>query len=357
VRGTSAGKQQNWYLTTYVDPPVPPGPEPGPTPPPPPDPDFRVETSNYPALPALQRLYTYSIVDTLEQRRGALGALAARGSADESALWGRAGGSFGDTYGSGANGIDMSYDFGFLQAGVDAVSTSDGHGGRVDAGVFLGIGTSTTDTSTEAEGNTGNASLNAYSVGLYGTWLAASGLYADTLLQATRFSDVSSHSSDDASISTGGWSESLSLEAGYRLGLADSLTLTPQAQIIAENFSLDGTSDDFGDVAFDNGFAARGRLGLELASGFDGLGARTDLTLRANVWHVFSDNPQTTFSSLDGTDKVDFGADFGTTWLSLDAGLTTAVTENASLFANAGYEYGFGDRQAGTGRVGFTVIW
>ena len=355
ARGASAGNEQNWYLSTYVDPPVPPGPEPGPTPPP--DPDFRVETSTYPALPALQRLYTYSFVDTLEQRRGALGTLSALGSEDQSAIWGRAGGSFGDTYGSGASGIDMSYDFGFLQAGIDAVTTSDGHGGRVDAGVFLGIGTSTTDTSTQAEGNTGNASFNAYSVGLYGTWLAASGLYADTLLQATRFSDVSAQSSDDASISTDGWSESVSLEAGYRVGLADSLTLTPQAQIIAENFSLDGTSDDFGSVTFDNGFAARGRLGLELASSFEGIGARTDLTLRANVWHVFSDNPQTTFSSLDGTDKVDFGADFGTTWLAFDAGLTTAVTENASLFANAGYEYGFGDWQAGTGRVGLTVIW
>lgn len=352
VRGASAGNQQNWYLTTYEEPPVP--PEPGPVPP---DPDFRVETSNYPALPALQRLYTYALVDTLEQRRGALGTLAALGSADESALWGRAGGSFGDTYGSGADGIDMSYDLGFLQAGVDAVTASDGHGGRVDAGVFLGIGTSTTDTSTPANGNTGDAALNAYSLGIYGTWLATSGFYADTLLQATRFNDASAHSSGHASITTGGWSQSLSLETGYRVGLGDSLSLTPQGQIIAENFTLDGTSDEFGDVSFDNGFAARGRLGLELASNFDGFGTRTDLTLRANVWHVFADNPQTTFSSLEGSDPVSFDANFGTTWLALDAGITTAVTESASLFANAGYEYGFGDRQAGTGRLGVTVNW
>lgn len=357
VRGASAGKQQNWYLTTYVDPPVPPGPEPGPTPPSP-DPDFRVETSTYPALPALQRLYTYSIVDTLEQRRGSLGTLAALGLEENSGLWGRAGGSFGETYGSGADGIDMSYDFGFLQAGVDAVSTSDGHGGRVDAGVFLGIGTSTTDTSTAADGNTGDATFNAYSVGLYGTWLATSGFYADTLLQATRFSDAAAHSSGNASITTDGWSQSLSLEAGYRVGLGDSASLTPQGQIIAENFTLDGTSDEFGDVSFDNGFAARGRLGLELASNVDGFGTRTDLTLRANVWHVFADNPQTTFSSLEGSDQVSFDANFGTTWLALDAGITTAVTDNASLFANAGYEYGFDDsRQAGTGRLGFAYNW
>ena len=353
VRGASAGNQQNWYLTTYVEPPVPPEPEPVP-----PDPDFRVETSNYPALPALQRLYTYALVDTLEQRRGALGTLAALGSVDDSALWGRAGGSFGETDGSGADGIDMSYDLGFLQAGVDAVTASDGNGGRVDAGVFLGIGTSTTDTSTPANGNTGDAAFNAYSVGLYGTWLATSGFYADTLLQATRFTDADAHSSGNASIATSGWSQSLSLETGYRVGLGDSLSLTPQGQIIAENFTLDGTSDEYGNVSFDNGFAARGRLGLELASNFDGLGMRTDLTLRANVWHVFADNPETAFSSLEGSDAVSFVADFGTTWLALDAGISTAVTERASLFANAGYEYGCGDsRQAGTGRLGFTVNW
>ena len=353
VRGASAGNQQNWYLPTYVEPPVPPEPEPVP-----PDPDFRVETSNYPALPALQRLYTYALVDTLEQRRGALGTLAALGSVDDSALWGRAGGSFGETDGSGADGIDMSYDLGFLQAGVDAVTASDGNGGRVDAGVFLGIGTSTTDTSTPANGNTGDAAFNAYSVGLYGTWLATSGFYADTLLQATRFTDADAHSSGNASIATSGWSQSLSLETGYRVGLGDSLSLTPQGQIIAENFTLDGTSDEYGNVSFDNGFAARGRLGLELASNFDGLGMRTDLTLRANVWHVFADNPETAFSSLEGSDAVSFVADFGTTWLALDAGISTAVTERASLFANAGYEYGCGDsRQAGTGRLGFTVNW
>ena len=85
---------------------------------------------------------------------------------------------------------------------------------------------------------------------------------------------------------------------------------------------------------------------------------RTDLTLRANVWHVFADNPETAFSSLEGSDAVSFVADFGTTWLALDAGISTAVTERASLFANAGYEYGCGySRQAGTGRLGFTVNW
>jgi len=360
LRGGSTATEQSWYLATHMEapePPLPPGPGPTPEPTPAPKPTYRVETANYTALPALQRLYTYSLVDTLEQRRGSLGTMAASGAGDASALWGRAGGSFGDTYGSGSDGLDMSYDFGFLQVGVDALEASDRRGGRIDGGVFVALGQSTTDTSTSADGNTGDASFTAYSAGVYGTWLAADGLYGDALAQVTRFGDADAHSSEGQSISTEGWSQSLSLEAGYRLALGEGASLTPQAQIIAENFTLDDTSDQFGDVDFGNGFAARGRLGLELGSSFDGLGTRTDLTLRANVWHVFADEPQTTFSSLEGTNAVNFVADDGTTWLAIDAGLTTAVTENASLFANAGYEYGFGDRQAGTGRVGFTVIW
>lgn len=350
VRGRSSGTGENWYLSTYVEPPVPPDPEP--------EPAYRVETSNYTALPALQRLYTYGLVDTLEQRRGSPAIMAAATPDDGTAVWGRAGGNFGETYGSGSDGLDMSYGFGFLQAGIDAISASDGHGGRIESGLFIAMGSSSTDTSTQADGKTGDASFLAFTGGLYGTWVAENGFYGDLLGQVTGFTNADARSSGSESISTTGWSESLSLEAGYRVSLGERLALVPQGQIIAENFSLDDTSDDFGDVGFDNGFAARGRLGLELASRIGGEEERTDVTLRANVWHVFADNPQTTFSSLEGTNPVDFTADVGTSWLAVDAGFTTAIGEHASLFVNAGYEYGFEDtRQAGTGRVGFTADW
>lgn len=297
VRGASTGTQQNWYLSTYVEPPTPPGPGPDPEPVPEPvKPTYRVETSNYTALPALQRLYTYALVDTLEQRRGPTGSTAAVATGG-AATWGRAGGNFGNTNGSGADGLDIAYDSGFLQAGIDAIVASDGHGGRINSGVFLALGTAGSETSTQVDGATGSASFGAWSGGVYGTWISDSGLYGDLLAQATRFDGATATSTGGQSISTGGWSGSLSLETGYRVDVSERASLTPQGQIVLENFTLDGTSDDFGDVDFGNGFAARGRLGLELGSSVD----RTDVTLRASVWHVFADNPETTFSSLDGT--------------------------------------------------------
>jgi outer membrane autotransporter protein len=144
------------------------------------------------------------------------------------------------------------------------------------------------------------------------------------------------------------------------MAASTAFSLTPQGQIIAENYTLEDGADDYGAVDFGNGFAARGRLGLALntALGQDGTAASTDLMLRASVWHVFTGDPETTFSTFDGRYPVDFSADIGKTWLALDAGFTSAVTEAVSLTGTAGYEYGFGDsRQAFSGRFGLSVSW
>lgn len=342
-------------------PPAPPEPQPEPTPPDTEDVSYRVETSNYTALPGLQRLYTYALVDTLQQRRGNLEVSAAPADGQAAhGLWGRIGGSFGDTDSGSADGMDMSYQLGFLQAGIDAINATDGNGGRILSGAFLAIGRASTDTSTREDGDTGSASFDAYSGGIYGTWLGQSGLYADALLQVTRFADGKANSSGRQSVSTDGWGQSASLEAGWRMAVSESVSLTPQGQIVAENFRLEDASDAYGAVDFSNGFATRGRLGLVLNTTLDHAGdvAVTDLMLRGSVWHVFNGNPEATFSTFDGRYPVDFTADVGTTWLALEAGFTSAVTEFVSLTGTAGYDYGFSDsRRAFNGRLGFSVAW
>ena len=72
------------------------------------------------------------------------------------------------------------------------------------------------------------------------------------------------------------------------MAVSPSIALTPQAQIIVENNTLEDTSDDYGDVDFGNGFAARGRLGVALNTtlGQTGAAAATDLMLRASVWQL-----------------------------------------------------------------------
>ena len=72
------------------------------------------------------------------------------------------------------------------------------------------------------------------------------------------------------------------------MAVSPSIALTPQGQIIVENDTLEDTSDDYGNVDFGNGFAARGLLGVALNTtlGQPGAAAATDLMLRASVWQL-----------------------------------------------------------------------
>jgi len=360
IRGASSATEQNWYLATHEEPVVP-DPEAPVIPDPEPDaqPSFRVETQAYTALPALQRLYTYALVDTLDLRRGATGAaVSGAAGADQTASWGRLGGSFGTTSAEDAGALDLSYNLGFLQVGIDVIATDDGQGGWMTSGGFLAIGQGYGTTSTDEGGETGSAVLDGYTAGLYGTWRAASGLYADALVQVTRFVDAGASSSGDQSVATDGWGQSLSLEAGVAMPAGGGVVLTPQGQIIVDNFWLDGASDAFGDVAFDNGTAARGRLGIEVQKVLEGDGTKTDLSLSADLWRVFADDPQTTFSTFDGANPVGFDAEIGNSWLALNAGFTTVLDEGLRLYGSVGYDYGLDDsRQAATGRLGLEARW
>ena len=360
IRGASSATNQNWYLATQEEPVVPDPDDPViPDPEPDAQPSFRVETKAYTALPALQRLYTYALVDTLDQRRGTIGPAGPGAAAGgQTASWGRLGGSFGETSAQGAGAVDIAYNLGFLQVGIDAISDSDGQGGWMSSGGFLAVGQAYGTTSTDETGTSGSAVLDGYTAGIYGTWLAASGLYADALFQVTRFVDAGASSTGDQSVATDGWGQSLSLEAGFSLPAAEGLVLIPQGQIILDNFWLDDASDAFGDVAFESGTAARGRLGVEVKTALKGNGSLTDLSLSADLWRVFADEPQTTFSTFDGSNPVGFEADIGNSWLALNAGFTTVMADGLRLYGSVGYDYGLDDsRQAATGRVGLEARW
>lgn len=84
----------------------------------------------------------------------------------------------------------------------------------------------------------------------------------------------------------------------------------------------------------------------------------TDLSLSADLWRVFADEPQTTFSTFDGSNPVGFEADIGNSWLALNAGFTTVMADGLRLYGSVGYDYGLDDsRQAATGRVGLEARW
>lgn len=371
--GVSSGSGQNWYLRTGIDPVLSSGgamPEPLP----PSNPtstvdatpvvegsevvNYRVETAVYPGLQAAQRLYTYSLVDTLDQRRGSLSAQKP-GSSIVPGGWGRITGVLGSTQAGEAMGPNLSYNYGFLQTGLDLVAQETASGGSQFFGAFIALGQSSATTSTTMRGRTGQLGMNAYSFGLYATRFETNGLYADGLLQATRFDQVQANSVGLAFMSTEGWSGSASLETGWRLALSQHFYVVPQIQIVGDTFALNNATDAYGLMDFKSQSAARGRVGLLGGATFNDDPARAvNVWLRASAWQVFAGSPQTNFATFAGTDAVPFTTNYGKSWLGIDGGVTAQLSKQASLYANAGYDYGFGlSRQAFTGRIGLQAQW
>ncbi|MBS7805854.1 autotransporter outer membrane beta-barrel domain-containing protein [Rhizobiales bacterium TNE-4] len=372
--GSSAGSGQNWYLRTTIDPATSSGGA-MPQPLPPADPNattpaapvsataevtnYRVETAVYPGLQVAQRLYTYSLVDTLDQRRGSLSAQTP-GAASVPGGWGRVAGVLGSTRVGETVGPNLSYNYGFLQTGLDLFAGQTTTGGVQFAGVFVAVGQSSATTATASRGQTGQFGSNAYTVGLYATRFEANGLYADGLLQATRFAQSKASSVGGASLATDGWSGSASLEAGWRMGLAQHFYVVPQLQIVGDTFALNNATDAYGLMDFQNQTALRGRIGLLGGATFNGdqPDRAVNVWLRASAWNVFAGGPKTSFETFAGTNGVIFQSHYGSSWLGLDGGVTAQLSKQSALYANAGYDYGFGlARQAFTGRIGLQAQW
>ena len=321
-------------------------------------PSYRVETTVYPALPVAQRLYTFSMVDTLDQRRGSLGQQSVS-NALPSGGWGRVTGSVGSLNNSGPDGFGLSFNQGFLQTGLDLLGVESSFG-KTFAGFFIAAGQASSTSSTMLRGMTGQSNLTGYSAGLYVTHFNSTGLYADTLIQGTRFVNARATSVVGTGINSDGWSGSASLESGWRFSPTTTSYIVPQIQAVVDTFSLSSADDPFGAISFPSQTYLRGRLGLLVGNRFSGSDPKKpiDVWVRANVWNVFNGAAKTQFATLSNADPVIFNTQYGSSWLGVDAGVTAQLSKQSALYANGGYDYGFGlSRQAFTGRLGLQVQW
>ncbi len=324
------------------------------------DPSYRTETQVYPSLPALQRLYTFALVDTLDQRRGdsfAPDALKTFGG------WGRVVGYSGATHGgaqSATSGPSFTYSQGFLQTGMDLLLKDWGAGLRTLNGIFVSTGLSSANTSNASNQSTGMAGLTGYSAGVYSTTFASNGMYLDLLGQATRFVNAIARSSDGASTITNGRSVSGSAEGGWRLAFGNGFYIAPQAQAVVDSFQFATSIDAFGRMSYPSKSLLRGRLGLLLGStlNLDGKENYVTTWVRSSVWNVFGSPATTTFLDSFGRNGVNFSGETGRTWFQADAGLAGNVTRRLRVFANIGYERGIDvNRHAVTGRIGLQFQW
>lgn len=342
----------NWYLRT--DNPVPPTAV-AITP----DPRERIEVAVYPALPSLARLYAFSSIDTLEQRRSDLTTMGTDQKSTGQNGWVRITGRQGTNAPSNVNeGPKINFNSYSIQVGADLYQRED-QTSRTYVGPFFTFGGSGGDTFNSANTQrTGKLSMLAYSMGMNAIYFNNNGLYVDAIGQITRFENMRAASTENADIFTKGWGFTASLESGFKLPLNQQWALTPQAQIVVDSINLDKTSDAYGEIEFNKDQVSRGRVGLMLSHQQKSGDENIKGWVRTSVWDVFKGGTNTGFSSLYGNNPIFFQSTTGSRWLALDAGLTAQLSKTSSAFVNLGWDTSFNsDYKAVYGKVGIQKRW
>ena len=351
---------QNWYLRS----------------------GYRAEVPLDMAIPALASRFGLDMLGTYHDRVGEEGALdsaapppagsnAAAGVIPDElgklAGWGRV---FGET-GSvkpGATGFDSfvndgpSYSFGLsgFQTGVDLYRRVNADGSQDAAGLYVGAGAATGSVSQVTGGAAGDLLMDGYAVGGYWTHRGPSGWYVDAVAQGVRYDNVAANSVYGEALKSNGWGFAASLEGGYPIALGYGLTIEPQAQAIYERITMHGGQDNFGLIDFGDVDPLYGRIGGRLTHpwALDN-GAAIETWARADLWHAFGGEANTTFSTLSGADPAALGASLGGTWAEFGLGASSRIVRNVAVFASADYNLAVdgGRGHSYDGRIGIKVAW
>lgn len=328
---------------------------------------YRQEVSLYTALPALGLTYGRSLLDTLHQRVGEEEQLRGRndlnGGDFANGVWMRVIGR-GGQYDGGTiyqDGPKYNYKLGAIQFGFDVWRHENADGARDHAGLYGAVGRLDADVDHLNNRTAGSDKMDAYSLGAYWTHFGAQGWYVDSVLQGTWYRSKV-ESTQMPSVDVDGFGLAASVEGGYTFHLADNWTLEPQAQLIYQTLSMDDVRDQAASIRFDDTDALSARLGVRAAKNWTLSSANSSAPrhlstwVRANVWGEFLAKPETAFSTASGYKS--FRTDQRGSWLAFDAGLTGQFSRTGSIYASAGYDYGFGDiEDAWNANIGVRFNW
>ncbi|PLP27625.1 autotransporter outer membrane beta-barrel domain-containing protein, partial [Klebsiella michiganensis] len=149
--------------------------------------------------------------------------------------------------------VDINNNYSQIQIGGDILAWDNG-----EQSLVTGIMGSYINADTDSTGNRGmdgsqlsaSGNVSGYNVGIYSTWFADSqthrGLYIDSWYQYGMYSNTVKNG-DIGSTDYDSHTHTASLEAGYRYDIplkeGQQISLTPQAQIIWQNYSADTVID------------------------------------------------------------------------------------------------------------------
>jgi len=321
----------------------------------------------YAAAPSAALLYGTTMLGTFHQRVGEPRPASSGGLTSDrfsgTVAWGRVIHDQGEVR-NGAfdeHGPDFDYAFSGVQTGIDLLRAEHGDGSRDVVGIYFGAGAGNADVDSLGEGGAGSVDFEGYSLGAYWTHFGPSGWYLDAVAQATYYADMTARSVDGDMLETAGWGLLASIETGYPIPLPAGWQIEPQAQLVYQSVDLDGAADDVSQVDFGRAEGLRGRLGVRIVKDWSGGGKLPAVAtwLRANVWHEFLGEPETTISDLDGLNPLAVTSDIGGTTGEVELGLSAELSDRASAFATGHVAFALdgADRTGYGGRAGFRLEW
>ncbi|ECD5610778.1 fibronectin-binding autotransporter adhesin ShdA [Salmonella enterica subsp. enterica serovar Stanley] len=258
--------------------------------------------------------------------------------------------------------IDMDSNYSQFQLGSDILAWGNGQ-----QSVTVGVMASYINADTDSTGNRGadgsqftsSGNVDGYNLGVYATWFADaqthSGAYVDSWYQYG-FYNNSVESGDAGSESYDSTANAVSLETGYRYDIAlsngNTVSLTPQAQVVWQNYSADSVKDNYGTrIDGQDGDSWTTRLGLRV----DGKlykGSRTVIQPFAEAnWLHTSDDVSVSFD--DATVKQDLPANRA----ELKVGLQADIDKQWSVRAQVAGQTGSNDFGDLNGSLNLRYNW
>ncbi|MET3674837.1 MULTISPECIES: autotransporter outer membrane beta-barrel domain-containing protein [unclassified Pseudomonas] len=387
--GVTAGSENSWYLrSTLVAPPaLAPAPEPGePTQPTQPGepvviapaatppvaapapgqvdlpapvqgeslPLYRPEVAVYAAAPQGAAIIARQALGTFHQRQGDQQLLQGDGALPAS--WGQTYGGALRQQWSGTVSPSLNGDLYGFKVGQDLYAKVGDSGYRQHVGIYVSHSRLDADVKGFAlaveNRSVGDLGLDGDSVGAYWTLVGPQGGYLDAVLQYTHL-DGRARSDRGYKLNIDGHAWTASLESGYPIALSDRWVLEPQAQLIAQEVSLDSASDSVSHISHDAQVELTGRLGVRLEGAFKGSSDRLlQPYAQVNLWHGDGGRDTLTF---DGVDKIK--TDYRYTSVQLESGVVAQVNEALSLHGGVQYTANLDSRQQEASGVNLGVRW
>lgn len=258
--------------------------------------------------------------------------------------------------------IDMDSNYSQFQLGGDILAWGNGQ-----QSVTVGVMASYINADTDSTGNRGadgsqftsSGNVDGYNLGVYATWFADaqthSGAYVDSWYQYG-FYNNSVESGDAGSESYDSTANAVSLETGYRYDIAlnngNTVSLTPQAQVVWQNYSADTVKDNYGTrIDGQDGDSWTTRLGLRVDGKlYNGSRAVIQPFAEANWLHT-SDDVSVSFD--DATVKQDLPANRA----ELKVGLQADIDKQWSVRAQVAGQTGSNDFGDLNGSLNLRYNW